>query len=461
MTERLVTRRQVLQVGAVGAASAAVLAACGPALTSPSGAGSSGAATAVPSSGASGGPSPSSAGSGSYTPPGADATGEITINNWGDPEGKAVYAAVAARFQQKYPNVTVTNNFNPFSGWGDYISKVLALIAAGNAPDIINIAIEGIELGVAKDLFLPLDDYFANDPAAQPLLDDLEPHQFDWLGRQRHGKHYAYPGIWNNMVVNYNTKMFADAGIERPSDDWTWDEFLDIAKRLTANDVYGFAHAWFYFGMIPWFYSNGVSPLNEDWTASNLTDPAVIEAATFARDLVTVHKVAPQPAGVNQNALFPAGKLAMVAATHSQVGAFKNAGFTDWDVLPWPQKAVKATVWGPSGFAIYPQTKYPDLAWEYIKLLAAPETMKEWVTVGGANPPSLTALSSAEYLAFPEHAALYSQFFDYGLPVTAPAIYTELESSVNRAWQAIMAGTDVTEAFTQADQEVTAAFAAG
>ena len=32
------------------------------------------------------------------------------------------------------------------------------------------------------------------------------------------------------MLIYYNTKMFEAAGIDRPSDDWTWDDFLAIAN---------------------------------------------------------------------------------------------------------------------------------------------------------------------------------------------------------------------------------------
>jgi multiple sugar transport system substrate-binding protein len=170
------------------------------------------------------------------------------------------------------------------------------------------------------------------------------------------------------MLIYYNTAMFESAGIDRPADDWTWDDFLAIAQQLTTGDggskVFGFAVPYFNFGLTPWFYSNDTSELNADWTASNLTDPKMVEAVTFVRDLVAEHGVSPEPKGADPYQLFPAGKVAMTGAGHWVVGAFRDAGFVDFDVLPWPQRATKASVYGTAGYAIHPSSENPDLAWE-------------------------------------------------------------------------------------------------
>jgi multiple sugar transport system substrate-binding protein len=37
------------------------------------------------------------------------------------------------------------------------------------------------------------------------------------------------------MMIYYNTRVFEEAGISRPSNDWTWEDFLEIAKKLTSG----------------------------------------------------------------------------------------------------------------------------------------------------------------------------------------------------------------------------------
>ena len=398
---------------------------------------------------------------GSYTPPADDVEATIRISNWGDPNDQEVYDGVAERFKERYPNVDIEDDFTPITTWSEYVNKVLTEAAAGQAPDVINIAIEGVRLGVANDLFLPLDDYIANDAAGAQLVADVDPALLAGLAVD--GAQYLLPSTWNTMLIYYNTAMFEAAGIERPSDDWTWDDFVEVAAQLTTGDggdkVFGFALPYFNFGLTPWFYSNSTSELNEDWTASNLTDPAFLESVTFVRDLVTEHQVAPDPKGADPYQLFPAGRTAMTGAGHWVVGAFKSAGFTDFDVVPWPQKTEKASVFGTAGYGIHPSSENPDLAWEYIKELAGTTTQEEWAAIGAATPASRSVAEGETFLAPPpEHSELYYAAIDYSRPVAAPTVFNALEPAVMRAMDLVLSGTDPAEAFQAADEEVTAAF---
>jgi multiple sugar transport system substrate-binding protein len=395
-----------------------------------------------------------------YTPPPSDIEATLTISNWGDPNDQAVYAAAAERFKERYPNVTIVDNFTPITSWSDYINKLVADVAAGNAPDVINIAIEGVRLGIDKDMFLPLNDYAAADPEAATLLGDVDQPLLDGLSLD--DQLYLLPNTWNTMLIYYNTDMFEAAGIERPPDDWTWDDFLAIAQQLTTGEgedkTFGFVMPWFNFGLTPWWYSSGTSQLNEDWTASNLTDPALAESVAWVRDLITVHGVAPNPAGADPYQLFPAGRAAMTGAGHWVVGPFAQAGFDSYDVLPWPQKTEQSSVYGVSGFGIHPSSENPDLAWEYLKELAGPETQEGWVDIGAANPSLRSVAESEAFLAYPEHANLYYDAIAYAKPVASPTVFNVLEPAFMRAMDAVVAGTPPEEALAAADQEVTDAF---
>ncbi len=411
-------------------------------------------------SGDSGGAGQGKGGSGPYKKPAKTATGTLTISNWGDPNDKAVYAEVMKRFNAKFPNVKVQDNFTPITTWSEYVNKVLTQAAAGQAPDVINIAIEGVRLGLDKGMFSELDGYIKNDAAGAALTKDVDPRLLESLGFE--GKQYLLPSNWNTMLIYYNTRMFADAGIDRPSDDWTWDDFLEIAKKLTTgtggSKVFGFAIPYFNFGLTPWFYSNGTSEVSKDLTESNLTDPKMVESVSFIRDLVTEHGVAPQPKGADPYQLFPAQKVAMTGAGHWVTGPFNEAGFNDYDVLPWPQKTEKATVYGVAGFGIHPESENPDLAWEYVKELAGSETQAAWVKNGAATPASMSAAQSPEFLASPESAELYYAAIEYARPVQAPSVFNVLEPAVMRAMDEIMSGKDPATALASADKEVTAAF---
>ena len=57
------------------------------------------------------------------------------------------------------------------------------------------------------------------------------------------GDYYSVPYCNNINVVFYNKKMFDEAGVPYPKDDWTWDDFRETAKKLTkgsgADKIYG------------------------------------------------------------------------------------------------------------------------------------------------------------------------------------------------------------------------------
>lgn len=410
---------------------------------------------------AGGGPTEAPGSDGPYAAPRSDVTAEITISNWGDPADKAVYDAAIERFREAYPNVTVKNDFTPITTWTEYVNKLVASVAAGDAPDVINIATEGFELGVYNELFAPLDGYVANDPEAAPLLDSMNPTLVE--GFTSDGSQYLVPNTWNSMLIYYNARMFAEAGIERPADDWTWDDFLEIAEQLTTGSgedkVYGFALPYFNFGLMPWLYSSSTSTMSDDLSEPTMSDPATVEAIEWVRDLVVEKGVAPQPKGADPYQLFPAEKVAMTGAGHWLVGPFEDAGFTDYDVLPWPRNTEQTTVWGGGGFAISRTSEHPDLAWELIKALASEETQTDWAAAGAAVPSMESAALSDAFTSFPVHADLYYSSIASARPVPAPTAFNTLEPAFMRAMDNIMSGADAATELAKADDEVRDALA--
>jgi len=403
-----------------------------------------------------GGPGPAVNATGDYVKPAPDVTATLTISNWGDPNDQKIYDAVTERFNKEYPNVKVVNNFTPITTWSEYINKIVTQVAAGDPPDVINLATEGVQLGLHADLFASLDNYLEKDPEGAALLSDMDPSLVD--GFRKDGSTYLIPNTWNTMLIYYNTKMFADAGIERPADDWTWDDFLAIAEKLTTGSgeskVHGFAVPYFNFGLTPWFYSNGTSEMSEDLSTPQLDDPAMVESATFVTDLINKYGVAPNPAGADPYQLFPAGKVAMTGAGHWVVGPFAEAGFSDYDVLPWPQKTEKASVYGAGGFAISKDSPVADIAWEYIKALTSETTQTAWASAGAAIPSTRSAANSAEFLSTPAHADLYYGALEYSKPVAAPSVYNTLEPTLMRAFDSILAGGDPEAELAKANKEV-------
>ena len=163
-----------------------------------------------------------------------DIEATLVLYDFGDTNDRAVRQQAIARFNERFPNVTVELQFTPISTWSEYLEKLVTQVAGGSPPDLVHIATEGVRLAVDKKLLLPIDDFAADDPDGQALLGDVAPALLDSYTVD--GSLYLLPAAWNNMMIYYNTKVFEEAGIERPSDDWTWDDFLTIAQQLSTGE---------------------------------------------------------------------------------------------------------------------------------------------------------------------------------------------------------------------------------
>ena len=393
--------------------------------------------------------------------PPANAKAELVLFDFGDANDKQVRDATIARFNKRYPDVKVTDQFTPITSWADYIDKLVQQVASGKAPDLIHIATEGVELSIRKHLVIPLDEFTGASTGA--LLSDIDPVLLKSFSVE--GKLYLIPEAWNNMMIYYNTKVFKEAGISRPSDDWSWDDFLALAKRLTAgegpNKRFGFGIPYFNFGLTPFWYSNETSVLKPDLKESNLSDPKFLEAVKFVHGLVYDSKVSPDPANTDPNAvfqLFASGKIAMTGGGHWPMQFFKANGFSDYDVVPWPKKAAQKTVFGAAAWGISARTKQKALAWELIKELVSEESERHAAGLGVAIPARRTVAQSPEFLAQPQHASLFYQSLTYAAPVQAPTNYAEVERILLRHLGQVMANEVKPEdGLKAADQELTEA----
>ena len=106
--------------------------------------------------------------------PSPDTKGNLVLFDFGDANDKQIRDAAIARFNKRYPNVKVTDQFTPISSWSDYLNKLVTQIASGKVPDLIHIATEGVQLAVRKNLVIPLDE-LTSEPSGKELLSDVDP----------------------------------------------------------------------------------------------------------------------------------------------------------------------------------------------------------------------------------------------------------------------------------------------
>ncbi len=336
-------------------------------------------------------------------PPAPKAEGSKTILRVGtgdSGEGLNPHQEIIAAFEAANPDILV--QLEAVAG-ADYYTRLLTQIAAGDAPDIMQIGDDAVPMFVSKGGFLPLDDFITG---AYPLDTSIYlPGTLDPGVYQ--DKQYFLPKDFSPLAVYYNKKVFDEFGVAYPTDDWTWEDFLKTAQDLTKDtngdgvtDVWGVQlSANWTSGFEYWVAAAGGRLISEDGKSyvGYMDSAETIQAVQFYADLYNKHKVAPPPADFNLwaggNPEFETGKAAMrLFGRWPQTGLLKNPN-VDLGLVTVPAGAQKADVlfWG--GFGIFSGSQNPEAAWRFLKFYVGAEGSETWKM--HAIPPVAAAAESA------------------------------------------------------------------
>ncbi|MFQ5593838.1 MAG: ABC transporter substrate-binding protein [Anaerolineae bacterium] len=321
-----------------------------------------------------------------------------------DPSFEEKEQQMVDKFMAAYPNITVDLEV---IGTPDYWTKVSALSAAGDLPCVFNMSSGFVDQWISDGLLANMQSYVDRD--INP--DDYYTGVFDVVRDKNTGDMHAFPFAFVETVLFYNQDAFDAAGVPHPEEGWTWDDFLDAAKKLTVDkdgdgtiDQFGF---WFYgryAHVESWVYQNGGRILNETKSRFEPDDNA-IEALAFLDSLIHEHGVAPEPKemeGVRQQDVFPLGLAAMwVDGAWNINGNRENIGDAfRWAIAPVPRgpRATEDSAYGwPDSMTIAATCEHPDEAWEFIKFVTGPARTID-LTFGGKVPIYKPVALSEEFL---------------------------------------------------------------
>ena len=152
------------------------------------------------------------------------------------PEGETdEIVPVLNAFRAMYPKITLIDV--PFSGsYGGAFNEFLTERAISNdMPDVMWLDWNDFAPQVASGYVLPLNDLVAGDPDAAYVPSGMtDPYTFG-------GKLYAFPCQMNAMGITINLDMIDELNLNKPSYDWTWDEFVDFVKSGITSTTAGAA----------------------------------------------------------------------------------------------------------------------------------------------------------------------------------------------------------------------------
>ncbi len=153
----------------------------------------------------------------------ADGPVTLTLAGWSlasTPE----FQTIADAYSAENPDVTV--EVVEYPAGNDYDTALVADLAAGTAPDVYIIKnLKNYLTFQTGNQLLDISDVAAD---LDPATGGLEHYEVE------DGGTYAVPYRQDSWVLFYNQDLFEQAGVAVPDGSWTWDDYAQAARDLTA-----------------------------------------------------------------------------------------------------------------------------------------------------------------------------------------------------------------------------------
>jgi multiple sugar transport system substrate-binding protein len=328
-------------------------------------------------------------GDGSSTSSGGE---PVEIEFWhGQTQGVAdLLQSMIDEFNSTHPDVVVSKDAGGVNA-DRMLQKVTAGLQADNYPDIAYI--------YGSDLAnLAQGDQLVN------LQDAIDSGELDWDRFVDAGKDAvtvddqprAIPGFIDNLAVVYNKKIFDDAGVPYPRDDWTWDDFLTTAAELNDPDVGIAGFGWPWTGdedttwrIWPLVWQQGGDIINEDGSAvgfEGAPGEAALNVVAQAADEGSIY-IDSTAGSERMQQLFTSGKMAMNIAGPYSLPEYVDAK-VDYGVVSMPSFGDEhTTIAGPDTWAILDNgEERVQAALEFMDWFSEPEQQVRWISEAGSLP---------------------------------------------------------------------------
>lgn len=253
-----------------------------------------------------------------------------------------------AQFMADNPDIKVEITGYPPNDEG--FTKLTTALQTGAGIDVLRIPSDRLPAFVKDDLVTPIDDFLTAEDKA-----DILPNVLDVV-RLKDNKAYAWPLWVVPMGMYLNTDVFKEANVPLPPKDWTYEQFVDTAKKVTfkranGEQVYGFT------GFIdPGVVNTWALFMNEDASVRPMTKdgkfgfntPQAYSALQRFADLALVHKVTPPDFGSQKDSDVKGGlqnkQYAMVVDATGFAPQLK-ANNVNFEIYPLPTyKGNKLTI---------------------------------------------------------------------------------------------------------------------
>jgi multiple sugar transport system substrate-binding protein len=327
-----------------------------------------------------------------------------------DPDHLEDLDQIVAAFEEANPGITVEVEHAPFA---DYFTLLQADVVGGDAPDVFELNYENFVTYAANDTLLDISSYISADAPYYPRA--LEAFQYE-------SAQMALPESFSTVLLFYNADLFDQAGLDYPTDEWTWDDAMTAATAIRAlgSDTWGIFSPVQFWEFYKKAAQNGECQFfNEDMTESTINSPACVETLDTMMSFINddVMPSTEELSGVGDSDLFLSGKLGMYVSGIWMFSAFADAPF-NWDVQIEPMINEHAHHFFANGVAVSSTTENPEAAAAWAQFLTSSE-----------NAASVRLASNWELPALDE-PSYFESYLTQTPPANRAAVFQALETVV-------------------------------
>lgn len=309
-------------------------------------------------------------------------------------------------FEAKHPSIDVIND--P----GADPQRLLTQLAGDVPPDVMALYDpQTARLFAKNNVLLDLTPYVKKyGIPTDKLYPSLSPYV-------HYGKKIlGVPENCGPYVLFYNRKLFREAGVPYPRPNWTWDECLAAARRLTKykttnghrvaerKGLFISNNDWWFF---IWMYDGHL--FSPDGKRCLMDSPEVKRGIRYWADLRLKYHVIPTTSESQSMAstgawgtdalLFRSSKVAMTMAGRWMCIQYREQKDLDWDVVSVPHGPNRVTLLASKIYAIPRTCRHKDASLTFLRYLLSQENQL-LVANYGDGIPTVSDLSIARAFAF-------------------------------------------------------------
>lgn len=341
--------------------------------------------------------------------------------------------------------------------WGGHQNKLRTACNTKTAPDIARIDLAMTPLLALGKAIEPLDSY-----GVEKYKDVLVDAAFDtnvvYNMKTKKKQIYGVPDKTDCVALFYNMKHFRDAGLSESDVPKTWEQFVEVGKKLTVDidgdgliDRYAFGMDNSLWWTFPFFNSFGAVFINDETGECLLDSPQAIAALQFKKDLFSRYQIeagAWQSGAVDPKAGFLNDRYSMILCGPWLIADCENSGM-DFGISRVPAgPAGSFSNIGGSNMVIFKTCKNKSLAYKFLEFTVSDYFQTRWCTALKQIPVNKKLIPELKQKLGPRMAVFLDQILSTRSRPKIPR-YGMLEDVVNQEMGAALQGQkDVKQALS-------------